>query len=151
MTDKTEKIEQAELRLKNLDDFLRERRIEWRERIEKLAKDLRHIDKLTEVSVLVSSYRAILIENIADISIKVRQRWSSYNVHYRQRYHYYITRHDFKLNDKRIDISIQADFKIKLDEIAYLEAQLEYYKEAVKTLDQISWQIKNRIAAENIL
>jgi hypothetical protein len=149
-TSKLSKEEKAELRLKKLDIFLSVKRTEWKNRIKGLAEDLRDIKNITEITVFVSSYRAMLIENVADIAVKVRQRWSSYNVNYKLKYHSYM-RYDFKLTDKRIDLMIQADLRYKLEEIGLLEVQLEFYKEAVKTLDQMTWGVKNRLQAENIM
>ena len=145
-----EKADEVEERLDKLNNFLKEKRTEWTERIKGLAMDIRDISKLSDVSVYVSSYRAMLIENIAEIAVKVRQRYSVYYVHYKQKYHSYM-RYDFKLSDKRIDIMIQADLRHKLEESGYLEAQLEFYKECVKSLDQMTWGIKNKIAIENLM
>ncbi len=144
-----EDVEKIEERLEKLNEFLNTKRKEWTERVKSLAEDIRDVKKLSEVSVFVSSYRAMLVENIAEVAVKVRQRYSVYYVHYKQKYHSYM-RYDFKLTDKRIDIMIQADLRYKLEEIGYLEAQLDFYKECVKTLDQMAWGIKNKIAIENL-
>lgn len=150
MAENTEDVQKTEERLEKLNMFLSEKRKEWTGRVKTLAEDIRDVKKLTEVSVFISSYRAMLVENIAEIAVKVRQRYSVYYVHYKQNYHYYISRHDFKLTDKRIDIMLQADLRYKLEEIGYLEAQLDFYKECVKTFDQMTWAIKNKIAIENL-
>jgi len=140
----------AEERLVKLDKFLHIKRVEWKDRIKVLAEDLRDIRNVSEISVLVSSYRAMLIENVADMAVKVRQRYSAYNANFKIKYHSY-KHYDLKLTDKVIEKMILADLRYKLEEIGYLEVQLEYYKEAVKTLDQMTWAIKNRIQAETIM
>jgi hypothetical protein len=151
MAENNDDLDKVEERLDKLNAFLASKRREWTNRIKGLAEDIREVSKLSDVTVYVSSYRAMLVENIAEIAVKVRQRYSSYYVNYKQSYHYYISRHDFKLTDKRIDIMIQADLRHKLEEIGQLEAQLEFYKECVKTLDQMAWGIKNKIAIENLV
>jgi hypothetical protein len=140
----------TEERLEKLNIFLQEKRTNWKERIHEISEELRDIKNIVNITVLVNSYRSMLIENIADMAVKIRKRYSAYNANYKIKYHGYL-RYDYKLSDKRIDIFVQSDLRYKLDEIGFLEIQLEFYKEAVKTLDQMTWAIKNRIQAENIM
>lgn len=141
---------EREIQLEKLDEFLKLKRIEWRDRIKSLSEDIKDIKKLAEVGTLVSSYRAMLIENIANIAVKSRRLHGTYNVFYKQKYHYY-KNYDFKLTDKVIHVMAEADLINDLMEIGHLDIQLDFYKEAVKTLDQMSWAIKNRIAIENLM
>jgi len=142
--------EKTEERLSNLDKFLKEKRNEWTIRIKSLSDDIKDIKKLTEVSSLVSSYRSMIIENIANIAVKSRRLHGYYNIYYKQKYYHY-KQHDYKLNDKKMHIMIESDLTNELMEIGLLDIQLEFFKEAVKTLDQMGWAIKNRIAIENLM
>ncbi len=145
-----EEIELREEKFKKLEILLANTRSDWSKRLKDLTKNLRLITTLVETNALISSYRAMLVENTADLSIKIRKFKSSFNINYKQLYHKYLN-HDYKLLDKRIDIMIHADLSYKLNQIGLLEAQKNFYIDQVKGLDQMAWAVKNRISIESLL
>jgi D-mannonate dehydratase len=136
---------QTELdKLNDLDKFLEKQRSEWGDRIVELISKIREFENLAEVQVTMLSYRHMIIDQIAKINITLKKRESSYNIQYKNRFLEYFN-YDYKLNDKQKVNMVEADLSILDKQIGFLNTQIEYFKECIKTLDNVGWAIKNRL------
>ena len=86
----------------------------------------------------------MIIDQIAKININLKKRQSSYNIQYKNKFLEYFN-YDYKLNDKQKVNMVEADLSILDKQIGFLTSQIEYFKECIKTLDNVGWAIKNRL------
>lgn len=136
---------QTELdKLNDLDKFLEKQRSEWGDRIVELISKIREFENLAEVQVTMLSYRHMIIDQIAKINITLKKRESSYNIQYKNKFLEYFN-YDYKLNDKQKVNMVEADLSVLDRQIGFLTVQIEYFKECIKTLDNVGWAIKNRL------
>ena len=54
-----------------------------------------------------------------------------------------------KLNDKQKVNMVEADLSILDKQIGFLTTQIEYFKECIKTLDNLAFAIRNRIRLDD--
>ena len=145
-----EQITQTEFdKLNELERFLEKQRSEWGDRIMEVIEMIRELDKLTEAQVTMLSYRHMVIDQIARINITLKKRESSYNIQYKNKFIDYFN-YDYKLNDKQKVNMVEADLANLNKQIGFLGAQIDFFRECVKTLDNIGWAIKNRLNINEI-
>ena len=143
-------IAQAELdKLNELERFLEKQRSEWGDRIMEVIEMIRELDKLTEAQVTMLSYRHMVIDQIARINITLKKRESTYNIQYKNKFIDYFN-YDYKLNDKQKVNMVEADLANLNKQIGFLSTQIDFFKECVRTLDNIGWAIKNRLNINEI-
>jgi D-mannonate dehydratase len=131
-------------KLNDLDRFLEKQRSEWGDRIMEVIDMIRHMDKLSEAQVTMLSYRHMVIDQIARINITLRKRESAYNIQYKNKFIEYYN-YDYKLNDKQKVNMVEADLSSLNKQIGFLTTQIDFFKECIKTLDNIGWAIKNKL------
>ena len=136
-------------KLNDLDRFLEKQRSEWGDRIMEVIDMIRHIDKLTEAQVTMLSYRHMVIDQIARINITLKKRESAYNIQYKNKFIEYYN-YDYKLNDKQKVNMVEADLTSLNKQIGFLSTQIEFFKECIKTLDNVGWAIKNRLSINEL-
>jgi len=136
-------------KLVELERFLEKQRSEWGDRIMEVIEKIRDLDKLTEAQVTMLSYRHMVIDQIARINITLKKRESSYNIQYKNKFIDYFN-YDYKLNDKQKVNMVEADLANLNKQIGFLSTQIDFFKECIKTLDNIGWAIKNRLNINEI-
>ena len=132
-----------------LDAYLNDQRQEWTLRIRELAKCFKSIDKLNDAMVEIPSYRQILIEQIAQLNIKIKQQDVSLAKKYKTKFVSYYE-YDYKLTDKQKESFIKADMSEDGMIRNLLETQMEFMRESVKTLDNMSWAVRNKLQINGI-
>lgn len=132
-----------------LDKKLSLQRTNWSNKIKKLAHGLRSINQMEEVISEVLSTRQILIDNIAYISMKVKEQKATINSRYREAYIRYYE-YDYKLGEKQKERFIENDLRDDNMILAHLENQLDFLRESVKTLDNMGFAIRNRLALKDL-
>ena len=136
-------------KLNDLDRFLEKQRSEWGDRIMEVIDMIRHMDKLSEAQVTMLSYRHMVIDQIARINITLKKRESAYNIQYKNKFIEYYN-YDYKLNDKQKVNMVEADLSSLNKQIGFLSTQIEFFKECIKTLDNVGWAIKNRLSINEL-
>lgn len=127
-----------------LDELLGKERGEWTNKIKDLAENLKNANKLNEVAAYTLSYRQILVESIASLSSKIRTQKAKIDRSFKEawiRYYGY----DYKLNDTQREKFIKADLSDELQIQEMLEAQRDFVVGSIKTLDNMSFAIKQRM------
>ena len=140
-----ETIVQAELdKLNELERYLEKQRSEWGDRIMEVIDMIRHMEKLSEAQVTMLSFRHMVIDQIARINITLKKKESTYNIQYKNKFVEYFN-YDYKLNDKQKVNMVEADLSSLNKQIGFLSTQIDFFKECIKTLDNIGWAIKNKL------
>lgn len=136
-------------KLNDLEKFLDTQRSDWGDRIMEVIEMIREIDRLSEAQVKMLSYRHMVVDQIARINVTLKKRQSSYNVQYKNKFLEYFN-YDYKLNDKQKVNMIEADLSVLDKQIGFLSTQIDFFKECIKTLDNIGWAIKNKLNINEI-
>jgi hypothetical protein len=136
-------------KLKAVETQLADQRAKWGERLITLIKTINNLENLQESQVTMLSYRQMIVDQMAMINIRLRKVKSTYERNYKTKLLEYYN-HDYKMSDKHKDAAVVADLHFLKKQISFLETQIEYYSESVRTLDQMAWAIKNRINIESI-
>jgi len=90
----------SENKVIKIDTYLNDQRQEWTAKIRELAKSFKNVDDLNEAMVLIPSYRQIIIEQIAQLNIKIKQQEAKLAKIYKSSYVKYFE-YDYKLTDKQ--------------------------------------------------
>jgi len=132
-----------------LDKKLSEQREEWTLKIQDLAKSLRYINGMEDTIAMVLSNRQKMIDHIAYINVKIKDQKRKIADRYREAYLRYYE-YDYKLGEKQKERFIEADLADENAILSHLENQLEFFKESVKTLDNMGFAIRNRLAIKDL-
>jgi hypothetical protein len=132
-----------------LDKKLSEQREEWTLKIQDLAKSLRYINGIEDTIASVLSNRQKLIDHIAYINVKIKDQRRKINDKYRDSYIKYYN-YDYKLGEKQKEKFIEADLADDNMILSHFENQLDFFKESVKTLDNMGFAIRNRLALKDL-
>jgi len=132
-----------------LDKKLSEQREEWTLKIQDLAKSLRYINGMEDTIAMVLSNRQKMIDHIAYINVKIKDQKRKIADRYREAYLRYYE-YDYKLGEKQKERFIEADLADDNSILSHLENQLEFFKESVKTLDNMGFAIRNRLALKDL-
>jgi len=132
-----------------LDKKLNTQRTNWSNKIKELARGLKDINRLEGVISEVLSTRQILIDNMAYINMKVKEQKATIASRYREAYIRYYE-YDYKLGEKQKERFIENDLRDENMILSHLENQLEFLKESVKTLDNMGFAIRNRLALKDL-
>lgn len=132
-----------------LDKKLSTQRTNWSNKIKELANGLKNINQLENVISDVLSTRQILIDNMAYINVKVKEQKAVNASRYREAYIRYYE-YDYKLGEKQKERFIETDLRDENMILSHLENQLEFLKESVKTLDNMGFAIRNRLALKDL-
>ena len=132
-----------------LDGKLSQQRTEWSNKIKELAQSLRHLNTLEATIADVLSSRQMLIDQIEYINVKVKEQKAKLNSRYRDAYIRYYE-YDYKLAEKQKERFIENDLEADNIILSHLENQLDFFRESVKTLDNMGFAIRNRLALKDL-
>lgn len=127
-----------------LDQYLGNQRSEWTAKIRELAKAFKGVDQLNDAMVTIPSYRQIIIEQIAQLNIKIKEQERKLARTYKDSFIKYYE-YDYKLTDKQKESFLKADMSDESMILSLLETQMDFMKESVKTLDNMSWAVRNKL------
>lgn len=132
-----------------LDKKLSSQRTEWTNNIKELAQSLRNLNRLEETIAEVLSSRQSLVEQMSYLNMKVKEQKNKVNVRYREAYIRYYE-YDYKLGEKQKDKFIETDLADENMILSHLENQVEFFRDSVKTLDNMGFAIRNRLALKDL-
>jgi len=127
-----------------LDQYLGNQRSEWTSKIRELAKAFKDIDRLNDAMVTIPSYRQIIVEQIAQLNIKIKEQERKLARVYKDSFIKYYE-YDYKLTDKQKESFLKADMSDESMILSLLETQMDFMRESVKTLDNMSWAVRNKL------
>lgn len=132
-----------------LDKKLSSQRTEWTNNIKELSQSLRRLNQLEETIAEVLSSRQSLVEQISYLNMKVKEQRNKVNVRYREAYLRYYE-YDYKLGEKQKEKFIETDLADENMILSHLENQVEFFRDSVKTLDNMGFAIRNRLALKDL-
>jgi|TARA_Y100000389_G_C17325294_1_gene445234 hypothetical protein len=132
-----------------LDGKLSRQRTEWTNNIKKLAQSLRNLNLMEETIAEVLSSRQSLVEQMSYLNMKVKEQKAKVAIRYREAYIRYYE-YDYKLGEKQKERFIETDLADENMILSHLENQVEFFKDSVKTLDNMGFAIRNRLALKDL-
>ena len=132
-----------------LDERLSSQRTSWSKNIKDLAQALRDINAMESTISGVLSSRQTMVVQIAYLNTKVREQKNNINSRWRESYIKYFE-YDYKLGEKQKERFIENDLVQEHTKLSLLENQLDFMKESVKTLDNMGFAIRNRLALKDL-
>lgn len=132
-----------------LDQKLTAQRATWSTNIKELAKSLKSVNGMEETIAGVLSSRQTMIEQIAYLNTKIKEQKNTINSRWREAYIRYYE-YDYKLGEKQKERFIENDLVQDNTKLALLENQLDFMRESVKTLDNMGFAIRNRLALKDL-
>lgn len=132
-----------------LDKKLSGQRTEWTNSIKELSQSLRRLNQLEETIADVLSSRQSLVEQISYLNMKIKEQRNKVNVRYREAYIRYYE-YDYKLGEKQKEKFIETDLADENMILSHLENQVEFFRDSVKTLDNMGFAIRNRLALKDL-
>jgi hypothetical protein len=132
-----------------LDQKLTAQRSTWSTNIKELAKSLKNVNGMEETIAGVLSSRQTMVEQIAYLNTKIKEQKNAINARWREAYIRYYE-YDYKLGEKQKERFIENDLVQDNTKLALLENQLDFMRESVKTLDNMGFAIRNRLALKDL-
>ena len=132
-----------------LDRKLSSQRTEWTNIIKGLSQSLRNLNTMEETIAEVLSSRQSLVEQISYLNMKVKEQKNKVNVRYREAYIRYYE-YDYKLGEKQKEKFIETDLADENMILSHLENQVEFFRDSLKTLDNMGFAIRNRLALKDL-
>lgn len=132
-----------------LDRKLSSQRTEWTNNIKGLANSLRNLNLMEETIAEVLSSRQSLVEQMSYLNMKVKEQKGKVAIRYREAYVRYYE-YDYKLGEKQKERFIETDLADENMILSHLENQVEFFKDSVKTLDNMGFAIRNRLALKDL-
>ena len=124
-------------------------RKEWNSKIDTLINMIKSISTIPDAQVLMLSYRHMIIDNISELNYLYYKLNMNYDKKYKEVFITYRTNYNLKLNGSETDKFSKIDLTELSYQIKIIETYLEYFKEVVRTLDNLGYAIKNRIHIED--
>ena len=141
--------EQVSSANKELEKRLAQDREEWKKKVKSLVSDLREVRKLSEVQVMMLSYRQTLLDKVGEFKNTVYKRKMSWDRYYKAKFRDYTLSYDIKLTGGERSHFISTDLAPLKLQINMLESHIEYYQECIRTLDNMAFAVRNRIRLED--
>lgn len=140
-------IDNKELEVKNaaLIKKLEEVRTEWSGRLSKLIEMVRNIDMVIVAQVDMLSYRHMIVDKISEFQNMTYKLNVKYDMTYKIIYRGYFNNYDLKLSGSEKDRFAKADLSLLKQQINIIESHIDFYKECIRTLDNMGFAIKRRI------
>ena len=136
-------------KIQQLDQKLSAQRQEWSDTIRALAKGLKKVDGMEQVIANVLSTRQTIVDQIAYLNVKIKEQKTVVSARYREAYIRYYN-YDYKLGEKQKEKFLENDLADENMILSHLENQLEFYRDSVKTLDNMGFAIRNRLSLNGL-
>jgi len=132
-----------------LDQKLTAQRTTWSNNIKELAQSLKHINGMEETIAGILSSRQTMVDQMAYLNTKIKEQKNAINARWREAYIRYYE-YDYKLGEKQKERFIENDLVQENTRLALLENQVEFMRESVKTLDNMGFAVRNRLAIKDL-
>lgn len=132
---------------KNTEELLKTQRGQWVEKIEPLLETLRDgIEEMYEMQATALSYRHIIGDEINFYTTKLSKAIAEQKRIRKDKLINYTIKFQVKLNTSEKNVCIDADTSEMERYIELLQMHIEFLRESVKTLDNLQFAVKNKIA-----
>ena len=128
-----------------LEDELKKEREEWKDKVIELINMMKDNKKLSEAQVFQLSYRQQVQEKLAAYRILVDKRQSMLETQMTSRFRDYCLNYDIKLSSSEKNSFVSADCVALKQQVNMIKAQIMYFEECVKTLDDFGFAVRNKL------
>jgi hypothetical protein len=142
--------EQKESRITLLDRKLGEQRDKWTRKITALANGIKTLSGMEIVIGDILQTRQLLVEQLMYIQIKSKEQKKSIDIKWKETWIKYY-QYDYKLTDKVRAQFLEAELADDKMIHSLLDNQIEFYRESVKTLDNMGFAVRNRLAIKDLV
>ena len=133
-----------------LDRKLGEQREKWTRKITTLAQGIKTLSGMEVVISDILHTRQLLVEQLMYIQIKSKEQKKTLDVKWKEAWIKYY-QYDYKLTDKVRSQFLEAELSDDKMIQSLLENQIEFYRESVKTLDNMGFAVRNRLAIKDLV
>tara|TARA_B100000900_G_scaffold412619_1_gene434789 strand:- start:6148 stop:6591 length:444 start_codon:yes stop_codon:yes gene_type:complete len=133
-----------------LDEKLGEQRDKWSRKITALANGIKTLSGMEVVIGDILQTRQLLVEQLMYIQIKSKEQKKQLDLKWRDAWIKYY-QYDYKLTDKVRTQFLEAELADDKMILSLLENQVEFYRESVKTLDNMGFAVRNRLAIKDLV
>lgn len=124
-------------------------RLEWTYRIKNIASRFKIVENLVEVQVDLYSSRQEAVDYIQNLTIILSKLQKKYDTEWKVAYDELSLNQDFRYNDReKARFASEKISNLKIN-IEILQSHIEYFKETVKTIDNMIFGVKHRIDIED--
>lgn len=121
----------------------------WVKKIKDIIDMIRDIDKIAEAQILMLSYRQTLVEQISSMQFSLYKKKATFEQHFKLKFREYSMSYDLKLNGGEKEKFIRSDLTQITRQISIIESHIDYYRECVRTLDNMGFAIQRRLVIHN--
>jgi hypothetical protein len=126
----------------------RKEREEWISKIQDFSDNLRTVSQIGELMVEVYSQRQIAVEYSHTLMSHIIKINKIYREKKHEKYIYYTQNYDVRLDKDAREGHIGYDLTEIIEKRDMVQNHLEYFRETIKTIDNIIFGIKHRISLE---
>lgn len=117
----------------------------WTSKIMKIISGVKDVNKIPDTQVDMLSERQKLVDMISKNYMILYKLKKSLEERYKEKYQWYLKKYDYNLKDSEKKSFIKADLIMDYTKVEMYEAHIDFYKESVKTLDNLGFAIRNRL------
>ena len=128
-----------------LEEELSKERTEWKDKVLELIKMMTDNRKLTEAQIYQLSYRQQVQEKLANYRILLEKRQAMLETQMTSRFRDYCLSYDIKLSSAEKNTFVSADCNVLRQQVNMMKAQILYFEECVKTLDNFGFAVRNKL------
>lgn len=128
-----------------LEEELKKERKEWGEKVIELINMMNENKKLSESQVYQLSYRQQVQERLAFYRILVEKKQGALEKQMTDRFREYCISYDIKLSGSEKNAFVSADCQALKQQVNMIKAQITYFEECVKTLDNFGFAVRNKL------
>lgn len=133
-----------------LDERLASQREKWTRKITALAHGIKKLDGMEVVIGDILHTRQLLVEQLMYVQLKGKEQKKQVDVKWKEAWIRYYN-YDYKLADKIKSQFLEAELADDKMILSQLENQIEFYKESIKTLDNMGFAVRNRLAIKDLV
>jgi hypothetical protein len=126
----------------------RKEREEWISKIQEFSDNLRTVSQIGELMVEVYSQRQIAVEYSHTLMSHIIKINKIYREKKHEKYIYYTQNYDVRLDKDAREGHIGYDLTEIIEKRDMVQNHLDYFRETIKTIDNIIFGIKHRISLE---
>lgn len=123
-------------------------RKDWLNTVRSMAEKLRGINQLADVQVELYSNRQVVLEHNHYLMSLFSKVNGKYKLKRKERYDHYYKNSDVRLNKGEIEDLVNGDTYTQKEKVEMFEHQIEYFRETIKTIDNMIYGVKSRIDFE---
>lgn len=128
-----------------LEEELSKERADWKDKVLELIKMMADNKKLSEAQIYQLSYRQQVQEKLANYRILLEKRQAMLETQMTSRFRDYCLSYDIKLSSAEKNAFVSADCNVLRQQVNMMKAQILYFEECVKTLDNFGFAVRNKL------